>query len=189
MKNVSATEFTKFAKHSPRANFPPLTSRKRAEQAFVLSFARAFRARQPNRGSVLVREFPLNGYGIADLVCLTVEHSGGHAKPRLTIQAFEMKMRDWRKAVSQAFRYRYFADKSIVVLPPDQAELAIEFIRTFKQLRVGLWSFEKKKSKVVELYTPPYLSPLNHAAKQKALSMLSLPLDLGEPSKRSYSFG
>jgi len=187
MKNVPKHEFIKLAKFSPRKNFPRLKSGKKGEELFVLSFARALRARQQNKEDFLVREFALNGYGIADLLCLTSEPIKGTQEQKMSILAFEMKMRDWRKALSQAFRYRYFADKSIVVLPPEQAALAAEYLTTFKRLRVGLWSFERAESTLVEFYTPPLLNAISLSAKKKALGAIPIPSYFSKSPKRSYS--
>src|SRR5271166_338281 len=60
---------------------------------------------------------------------------------RQQFTAFELKLRDWRKGLVQAYRYRYFCDCSIVVLPSDVAERASQRLELFASLDVGLWSF------------------------------------------------
>lgn len=40
--------------------------------------------------------------------------------------AVELKLRDWRRAVAQAFRYRLFADAAYVAMPERYANVAVE---------------------------------------------------------------
>ena len=91
---------------------------------------------------------------------------------RETLLAFEMKLRDWRKALAQAFRYRYFADAAHVVLPPEVAERARVFLGTFRELEVGLWSFDKTTGRIRRFYTPRRKTPRSGAARQRAVATL-----------------
>lgn len=52
--------------------------------------------------------------------------------------AFEAKLRNWKKAVMQAYRYKWFADYSYVVLDEAHSKVAIENLPLFKKLNVGL---------------------------------------------------
>ena len=54
---------------------------------------------------------------------------------RRQLFAFEAKIKDWQRALQQAFRYRYFADKSIVVMPLANAARAIDNLAVFKEMR------------------------------------------------------
>lgn len=152
---------------NPRRNFSETRTGKRTESTFALSFARAFVSSMPHRAILVARELSMNGYGIADLVCVM---RTPQAKQGLF--AFEIKMSDWRKALSQAYRYRYFSNKAVVVLPFSDAEKARLYISTFKALGIGLWSFDKNSGQIKRIHTPRYRRPLNPAAKEKALNML-----------------
>jgi hypothetical protein len=83
-----------------------------------------------------------------------------------------MKLQDWRKALAQACRYRYFADAAHVVLPPEVAERARVFLGTFRELEVGLWSFDKTTGRIRRLYTPRRKTPRSDAARQRAVATL-----------------
>jgi len=78
-----------------------------------------------------------------------------------------MKLTDWRKGFAQAYRYSYFADLAIVVLPPDSAKAAEVELSLFRKLGVGLWSFEKnERANSQAIHTAP-LEPRNARAKEK----------------------
>jgi len=148
-----------------------------AEDHFTLAFARAYHNRQAqvHRGSTktkfsLAREIPVNGYGIADLVWVAWAGSGSEsfsdalsfiteAKP--TVRAFELKLADWRKAMTQAARYRYFAHQAIVVLPYHICENALPYLETFRRIKVGLWGFLPEKSTITPFVTPRPQKPLS----------------------------
>lgn len=109
----------------------------------------------------------MNGYGIADLVCLMRTPQAMRC-----LFAFEIKMSNWRKALSQAYRYRYFANIAVVILPVSDAQRAKVYLSTFKMLGIGLWAFDKSMGHIKKICTPRYRRPLNPAAKEKALRML-----------------
>ena len=150
---------------SPRRNLPRRIARKRTESNFVLSFSRALTHLFSGKNFHLVRELQINGYGIADLVCVVhYEESLNRSK----LYAFEIKMRDWRQALKQAFRYKYFSNVSIVVLPPRQTEMARRFLPTFKTLGIGVWSYNKEDREITRIYSPRSHRPFNSTAKSKA---------------------
>ena len=52
--------------------------------------------------------------------------------------AIEAKLKNWKRALDQAFRYKWFAKKSIVVLDSHNIKPALQSIDHFKKLNVGL---------------------------------------------------
>jgi len=95
----------------------------------------------------------LQGYGIPDLITFPWSTDQNQTPvsslealrqklQRQQLNAFELKLRDWRKGIVQAYRYRYFCDRSIVVLPGDVADRASKRLELFGSLDVGLWSFD-----------------------------------------------
>src|SRR5262245_22792569 len=102
----------------PRRNLPSYGTGRGEEQLFTYRFAQAYVAqfRALHRTStknriVIAREIPANGYGIADLVAVIWKSAGNGrtqsaadfvAKRRPIVRAFEIKMRDWCKALRQA---------------------------------------------------------------------------------------
>jgi len=181
-----------FKLRRPRRNLPGAAARKRGEANFVCAFARAYVASIAPHG-IGGSEFPLSGFGIADFVWLAWRHSSAGEDgtavsvekikselARQKLSAFEMKMVDWRKGVAQAYRYSYFADVAVVVVPPDTAELAKAEVKLFRELGVGLWSFDKATGKITKVFTPRDSKPRSGTAREKALESLSRSLQLSK---------
>lgn len=127
----------------------------------------------------------MSGFGIADFVWLAWQKSAANEdgsalsveniKAQLTFQkltAFEMKLADWRKGLAQAYRYGYFADVALVVLPPEVARNAKVEVKLFRKLGVGLWSFDKATGNICRIFTPRRAKPRNVRAREKALESL-----------------
>jgi hypothetical protein len=179
----------------PRRNLPAEVNRKRGESNFVSAFTKAYIASIAPHG-IGTNEFALSGFGIADFIWLAWRHSAnsddGTALSVKKIKsqrvwqkltAFEMKLTDWRKGFSQAYRYSYFADLAIVVLPPDTAKAAEAELSLFRKLSVGLWSFDKTSGKIRKLFTPRHSKPRNTKAKEKALESLGRSLKFRKLAK------
>ena len=184
-----------FKLRHPRRNLPVRLSRKRGESNFVSAFAKAYIASIAPHGFG-GNEFALSGFGIADFVWLAWRHSGsGEDATALTVEkiktelarkkltAFEMKLSDWRKGLSQAYRYSYFADLAIVVVPPRTLKVAKAELPLFRKLGVGLWSFDKATGKIRRIFTPRGSKPRNAKAKEKALESLGRFIKLGDFGK------
>lgn len=81
---------------------------------------------------------PKGFFGIPDLLVAKRKRSGAiHS-----IMAFEMKLRNWKRALSQAFKYRAFSNLSFVVVDSDHSAPAIDNIRLFQRVNVGLLSLD-----------------------------------------------
>jgi hypothetical protein len=194
---MKKTEMLRFKKRHPRRNLPAPLSRKRGESNFVSSFSRAYVASLTSQG-VGGKEFALSGFGIADFVWVAWRNKVNPAeatglsveqiKSLLTghkLTAFEMKLSDWRKGLSQAYRYSYFADLAVVVLPPPVAENAE--IQLFRDLNIALWSFDPSTQMIAKLFTPKSSGPRNAKAKDRALEALGRCLQLGQFRKQGES--
>ncbi len=187
--NESQLQLPSLSKYKPRRNLPKRSSLKRKELLFGRAFVSAFLADNPRYIGSVVQEVSLNGYGIADLVCLKRRRFGKDVGDNVgkapVIMAFELKMSDWRKALSQAFRYRYFAHVSIVVLPAGEVHRASRFLGTFRMFKVGLWAFDKGTGQIRKLWTPRSSKPLSSQAQRRATVMITKQLDLREPPELS----
>jgi hypothetical protein len=161
-----------------------MVSRKRGESNFVSAFAKAYIASVGLRG-VGTSEFALSGFGIADFVWLAWRHPAASedgtavsiekirselAGRKLT--AFEMKLTDWRKGFGQAYRYGYFADLAILVMPAHAAKGAEAELSLFRKLGVGLWTFDRASGKIRKWFTPRRSKPRNAKAKERAIESL-----------------
>jgi hypothetical protein len=161
---------------NPRRNLP--SARKRGESNLLRAFERAYLGRRSH--GVAHSDFDLHGYGIADLVWMSFDApngTGGSAvrldgPPVVRIIAFEIKLRDWRKALNQAFRYSYFADQAVVVVPPTVAANALPFSKTFQRLNVALWSFDKTTGRIRQLIAQTEKPARSRLARDKAVAVL-----------------
>lgn len=195
MSAASATE-----KYRPRRGVNPLRNftgsgrRRGPEAGFVRQFGQAYLSALGCR-SLVWQDFDLAGYGIADLVWIAWSTPSGDSGSALSLEtlrrriarnqltAFELKVRDWRRAFAQAIRYRYFADRAIVVLPPRIASRAAAFLDAFRRHGVGLWSFDPEAGEIRRLYTPTGRTAINPEARRKAVERLLRHLDLRKAAK------
>ena len=155
--------------HNPQQNFPTNGTKQNPEAKFAERFALAYRdrfakihSRTAKWNTLFVREVPVFGNGIPDLVALSWSHdpamqastSVDLEKVNPTVRAFEFKLSDWRKGLMQAHRYKYFSHASILVLPNHKKKLAESRIDIFHKLRVGLWGFSPETGAITCSYTP-----------------------------------
>ena len=182
MKGESTIKFRAF---NPRRNLPESIRRKRGEANFVGAFHRNFVNEMQGQG-VGGRHFEMAGYGIADFVWMDFGLDGSAKSGQtdaMVLTSFEMKLKDWRRACSQAYRYSYFSDRSIIVLPPAVADCAEQHLPFFKQMGIGLWSFEPKTKKIEKRFTPKASKAKNFAARTNAIARISRKIDLGKAGK------
>lgn len=175
-----------------RKNFGNAAARKRGESNFMRAFERAYFARAKARG-VAAGEFSLAGFGVADLVWIGLSGNSGSGEftalalekqlRRRHLHAFEGKLKDWRRALQQAFRYRYFADKAIVVMPYENADAAVVNLDAFRHSSVGLWTFDAATETIREHYTPTRVRAFSREAREKAIQSLSSKIDLSKFGK------
>ena len=141
---------------SPEAEFAGLFSR-----CYQGSFLRIHSGTAKSQ-TLFVREVPVHGNGIADLVVLSWSSDKASrkkgcldlAETNPTIRAFELKMSDWRHGLMQAHRYKYFSDVSVLVLPRSKLGPPTTHLDLFRTLRVGLWGFDPESRTVLTVHTP-----------------------------------
>ncbi len=189
------TQLLKFKARDPRLNLPPQSGRKRAEANFVIKFMDVY-LKQVAPAGVGGKHFALSGFGIADFVWIAWHNvrNGGEGtaislerlkirlmKHRLT--AFEMKLTDWRKGLAQAYRYGHFADRTILVVPPNTIKTALEDKRLFQHLNVGLWSFNPVSETIRKHVSPKLWGARNTGARAKAVELICRRLNFSKARK------
>lgn len=192
---MKTVQLLKFKQRHPRRNLPAALARKRGESNFVSSFSKAYIA-SIEPGGIGGKEFALSGFGIADFVWIAWQNSvnpdEGNALSieklkslihRHKITAFEMKLTDWRKGLAQAYRYSYFADLAVVVLPPTLAAVAKADLDLFRMANIGLWIFNPATGAIRKVFTPRRSGPRSPRAKEKALKSLGRSLQFRQFSK------
>jgi hypothetical protein len=185
----STHRLVKFGCHDTRRNLPVATSSKRGESNFLAKFEKVYFASElksvsPPQHFASGREFGLDGFGRADLLFMAWKPMTGSddfsalALRQLRLTAIEAKLKDWRKGLMQASRYRFFANRALLVLPPATAAIAVAFLATFRALNVGLWEFDPNKNVLRRHFTPRCGRPLNSKARERAIHMISQKLKL-----------
>lgn len=176
----------------PKRNLPGRSSGRTTEDRFTYEFAQVYMRRfsslhhrTPKTSLACAREIPVNGFGIADLVTVawkpksflrwskatTPDMFMSRARP--TIRSFEVKLTDWRRAMRQANRYRYFSNTVIVVLPSEKCAVALENIDTFRMIDVGLWTFDAFEKRITIYFTPRPFHPLDRGSACRALELVA----------------
>ena len=175
--------------YEPERNLPGRIPRRITTEArFTIQFARSYMSNfkvihhRTNKDRITcTRQLAMNGFGIADLISVSwnsnlmnfihVDDFILNAKP--TVRAFEIKLANWRRGMSQAHRYRYFADASILVLPMNIIENALKYLETFRKIKVGLWAFDMELKRIKPYYTPRPSHAFELKYKRQALQIAS----------------
>jgi hypothetical protein len=191
---MKTAHILKFKLARPRCNLPAVSRHKRGESNFVKAFSNAYIASCAPHG-IGGNEFGLSGYGIADFVWVSWQHRKGQGASALSgeklrsglnkrrLVAFEMKLADYRGGLAQAYRYSYFADLAVVVVPARLAPIPPREFATYKILQIGLWTFDQGTGIIEQLFTPRTPKPRNAAAKAKALDLLCQFFELRQSAK------
>jgi hypothetical protein len=171
---MSTARELRFKAYNTRRNLPDRIRRRRGEANFLGAFVRVMLQEVP-LPCVYGRNFPVPGCGVADFVLCELLGSDeqDQSLPGLYVSAFEMKLTDWRKALHQAYRYKYYADLSVVVLPTGKATSAVRSSMLFEALGVGLWTLDSSAGIIHKhVLAVQSESPLNISKRNQALSRL-----------------
>ncbi|MCK4392615.1 hypothetical protein KAX17_06880 [Candidatus Bipolaricaulota bacterium] len=184
-------EVPKIRFREPERNLPGRRPRSTtAETRFTIQFARAYLSQHvalhhgtDKRDIACARQVAVNGLGIADLVTVAWKQIGDNWQPfgadeliqkiRPTVRAFEVKLNSWRRGMTQAHRYRYFANAAILVLPAERCERAVPYLDTFRRIRVGLWGFDPSANRIVAHYTPHPCAALEPKYQTQAVELVA----------------
>jgi len=90
-------------------------------------------------------------FGIPDFVL--IENLENHIN---YIVSIELKLRNWKKALNQAFRYRAFSNESYVILDEDHIDLGLKNIEYFKKFNIGLGSLNSNSE--LKIFYKPLIS-------------------------------
>ena len=169
---MSVSREVRFNAYNTRRNLPAISGRKRGEANFLGAFVRSF-LHEVVPPSVYGRNFALSGCGIADLLLcrFSAKHLAGEDHEP-SVAAFEIKLSDWKRALQQAYRYRYYADTAVVVLPLHRASRALESADVFSALGVALWTFDRSAGVIHKQVTPSQSGALSPGKRCLALSKI-----------------
>jgi DNA-binding transcriptional ArsR family regulator len=121
----------------------------------------------------------------AGFVAETVDHRfrtiSSRIFPIVEICSFELKLKDWRRALYQATRYRSFSHRVFVVMPTEKANVAYRHQDSFRMANIGLMAHDTTGNSEV-LIRPAKRQPNAGYRTIMALGMFSEP---GVKVKRS----
>lgn len=175
-----------YSSHKPEYNFPNRKIKQNPEAEFAEQFARSYQrkfleihSRTSKQRTLFIREVPVSGNGIADLLVFSWAHVPGHDIPSPfelknfapTLRSFEIKLSNWRRGLMQAHRYCYFSHASILVLPWNKLKAVETQLNMFKILRIGLWLFEPETDRIMNIFTPRPREPRMIKYTQKAIDL------------------
>ena len=161
----------------PFLNLPAMADGKHPEGKFCKKFARTFADSMTSIG-VGLREFDLSGCGIADFLWVQFTDKPMRKKEVEKITAFEVKLKDWKKGIAQAYRYSYFADMVYLVLPEQKISSAMNNNDLFNQWGIGLYGFNEESKEYSQHIEAHDNGPRNKMVREKALKQLSRELNL-----------
>lgn len=96
----------------------------------------------------------------------------------VTVVSFELKLKDWKRAAKQAFRYKSFSNISYVVLSTRSVNAAINNLELFERYNIGLAKFDNESDFEI-LYKPESNKPFSDILNQKLVN------SIGSNRKRS----
>jgi hypothetical protein len=162
--------------YSPQSNLPCTFVSYKGENKLLGVFIKILKQEKSslNRKRFLGKELNMNGYGIADLVLSEFNHFDKSRKIMLypSITAFELKLNNIPKGIRQAYRYKYFAHKSILVLPRESYSKVENRIDELKDFRIGLWLVDTDSLFINKIYTPKRENPFSEKAYNKVKNIL-----------------
>jgi hypothetical protein len=106
-------------------------------------------------------------FGVPDFVFYAKQ------KQEVSIISFELKLKNWKKAAKQAFRYKSFSNISYVVLSNKSVNAALNNIELFEKYNIGLAKFDTDSYFEI-LYKPTIGTPYSENLNQKLVETIIL---------------
>ena len=86
----------------------------------------------------------------------------------ISVISFELKLKNWKQAIKQAFRYKNFSHASYVVMPMQNISIAENNIDVFRRYNIWLILFDTKGD-ICILFKPEISAPYSEFLTQKLL--------------------
>ncbi len=87
------------------------------------------------------------------------------------VVSIEYKLKNWKQAMKQAYRYQSFSYETYVVLDMEYADVAKKNIDMFKKFNIGLGAVDNETIKFY--YKPKKKKPFSNTLSEKALELFS----------------
>src|ERR1035437_1209601 len=105
-------------------------------------------------------------FGVPDFVFYAKQ------KQMVSIISFELKLKNWKKAAKQAFRYKSFSNIAYVVLSSKSANAALNNLELFEKYNIGLARFDTDSYFEI-LYKPEAGTPYSENLNLKLIESIS----------------
>lgn len=102
--------------------------------------------------------------------------------------AFELKLKNWRRALIQAYKNKSFASMSYVLLDEKYIKNALKNIDLFMNSNVGLISLNQELQATIH-FEPKYEEPYSTDLYEKFRSKINLATNGSENSATHFPFG
>lgn len=106
-------------------------------------------------------------FGIPDFVCYSKQEND------IAIVSFELKLKNWKQAAQQAFRYQSFSNITYVVIASESANSARLNIDLFKKYNIGLATFDINNDFKI-MFKPQSSIPYSENLNQKLIASVRL---------------
>lgn len=93
--------------------------------------------------------------------------------PKLELWAFELKLKDWKRALFQTLQYKAFANRVVIVVPEDKETIINKNLDVFKNLQVGVMVFNMDNLSYKVMLKPPGVNPSSKRHSIFALGKLA----------------
>lgn len=117
-----------------------------------------------NFGNTYFKEYQ-GLFGIPDFVFYS------KYEDEVAVISFELKLKDWKRAAKQAFRYKSFSNIAYVVLSSKSVNSALKNIELFERYNIGLAKFDNESDFEI-LYKPEYCKPFSDILSQKLVNSI-----------------
>ena len=94
-------------------------------------------------------------------------------KEEISIISFELKLKDWKRAAKQAFRYKSFSNVAYVVLSSKNVNSALNNIDLFEKYNIGLAKFGADRNFEI-LYKPESIKPYSENLNSKLIETIGI---------------
>lgn len=88
-----------------------------------------------------------------------------------SIIAIEFKLKNWKQAIKQAYRYKSFSDESYVLMDKECVFVAKKNIDIFTRFNIGLGGVDNQS--IEFYYKPEFNKPFSYDLTQKVLELFS----------------
>ncbi|MCK9282577.1 MAG: hypothetical protein M0P71_18325 [Melioribacteraceae bacterium] len=117
-----------------------------------------------NFGNTYFKEYQ-GLFGIPDFVFYS------KYEDEVAVISFELKLKDWKRAAKQAFRYKSFSNIAYVVLSSKSVNSALNNIELFERYHIGLAKFDNESDFEI-LYKPESSKPFSDILSQKLVNSI-----------------